>query len=127
MNRKSAKDMLYRLAVKEGVREGKKYGVTNWHAEDRAKEIERSAHENGHPELFVTPEKYIFDPTRSEEITALERRIHSDKRFRKLFSESEQTFEGSSEIYTMEASAQIEELIRKANFVWKNCGDEADD
>lgn len=122
MNRRKKKNMFYRLAVKEGDREGKKYGVTNWHAEDRAKRIERNAHESGHPDLTVTPEKYFFDPSRSEEITNLERRIHSDGRFRKLFSKADKSFEGYSEIYTNEASEQIEELITDKNIVWKDCG-----
>lgn len=116
-------DMIYRLDITE-KRNGKnnkyvKYGVTNQHAEDRARRVTESARKNGH-DLYAKASKYDFNPSKSQNISRVEKAIHSNKKYAH-YDDGGCPFNGSTEIYQKREARSIEKQLRKEGIRFKKC------
>ena len=118
-------DMLYKMKITEGRglkrKTYYKYGVTNQHAEDRAKKIEKSAADNGHNQIKVKPIGYYFDRDRSIDISKAEHNIHSNKKYRH-YDDGGRPFNGSTELYSAKDHRKIEKELRSKGIKFSKCG-----
>ena len=116
-------DMFYRLVVDEfcnGKKTSyKKYGITDKHAEDRARQVEHSARKNGH-DINVRADGYYYNPSRCWDIGRAEHDVHSNRNYHH-YNDGGNPFNGSTEIYENRDSRKIEKQLRKAGVKFKKC------
>lgn len=117
-------DMFYKLEVIEGKGLKKKkyykYGVTNQHAEDRVKKIEKSASDSGH-QIKVKPIGYYFNKNRSTDIIEAEHALHTNKKY-KHYDDMGKPFNGSTEIYLAKEQRKIDKELKKKGIKFSKCG-----